>query len=70
MAELFQKVVSYEFNYLCDACGNGMMRETGEQDGKGFVHSCMICGAKATLDKSYPHIEFFAEGSEPDGANV
>lgn len=66
MTELFRKVVPYEFNYLCDACGNGMVRASGEKDGDGFIHSCMICSKKVTLPKSYPHIEHFGEGEEPE----
>lgn len=66
MAELFQKVVPYEFNYLCEACGNGMMKANGEQEGEGFVHGCMICSATATLSKPYPHVEYFPEGQQPE----
>lgn len=66
MSELFQKVVPYEFNYLCDACKSGMMRSSGVKEDSGFVHTCMICSANATLPKSYPHVEYFPQGEEPE----
>ncbi len=66
MAELFQKVVPYEYNYLCDSCGKGMMVDTGEMDGVDHIHKCMICSKKVSLAKSYPHVEYFPVGQEPD----
>jgi hypothetical protein len=66
MAELSQKVVPYEFNYLCDVCGSGMLQATGAKKGDEFFHVCMICSAEALLAKSYPHVEYFAVGQEPD----
>ena len=68
MSELFQKVVPYEYNYLCDACKSGMMKATGEQDGVNFAHKCMICSAEKSLAKSYPHIEYFSESEQPEAS--
>lgn len=66
MAEIFRKVTPYEYNYLCDQCNNGMMYVAGEQDAAGhYPHKCMICGHTASLNKSYPHVEFFGEGEAP-----
>ena len=67
MAELFQKVIPYEYNYLCDSCGKGMMLFTGEMDGAKYVHKCAICSAKSSLSKTFPHVEYFPLGQEPEG---
>jgi len=66
MPELHQKVVPYEYNYLCDACEGGMMQATGEKTEKGYTHKCMICSSEAHLAKSYPHIEYFPLDACPD----
>ena len=66
MSEVIRKVTPYEYNYLCDQCKNGMVRVNGEKDSTGkYPHQCMICGAEATLNKSYPHVEYFGEGEKP-----
>lgn len=66
MAELSRKVVPYEYNYLCDSCGKGMMIATGEKTATSFTHACAICGSKAELKKSYPTVGFYGEDEQPD----
>jgi DNA-directed RNA polymerase subunit RPC12/RpoP len=66
MAEISRKVVPYEYAYICDKCKTGMMLATGEKNAAGlFPHKCMICGNKAELKKSYPHVEYFGEAERP-----
>lgn len=66
MAEIFRKVVPYEYNYLCDSCGKGMMIAAGDKNSNGFPHKCVICGHQADLKKQYPVVEFFGEEEQPE----
>lgn len=66
MSEISRKVVPYEFNYLCDSCGKGMMIATSEKNSAGVAHKCAICGHKQDLHKTYPSVEFFGEEEQPE----
>lgn len=66
MAEISRKVVPYEYNYLCDSCGKGMMIAAGEKTAAGFPHKCAICSHHADLKKRYPVVEYFGEEEQPD----
>lgn len=66
MAEISRKVVPYEYNYLCDSCGKGMMISSGDKNSSGFPHKCVICGHQADLRKQYPNVEFFGEEEQPE----
>lgn len=65
MSEINRKVVPYQYNYLCDHCGKGMMISTGEKSAAGFAHNCVICGHAANLKKAYPRVEYYGEGEQP-----
>ncbi len=64
MAEIKRLVRPVEVNYLCDACGKGMMTKVGDMDpGTGAIeHRCMICNASQTFYwNSYPRIDHVGE---------
>lgn len=65
MSEINRKVVPYEYNYLCDKCGKGMMVSSGEKTAAGFPHKCVICNHVTNLKKTYPRVEYFGEGEQP-----
>jgi hypothetical protein len=58
--ETHTKVESFEIDYRCDECGEGMMRPTGrcmESYPPQYPHSCTVCKATKTFtNKRYPHI--------------
>lgn len=61
MPEVRQRVETYEVNYVCDACGHGMMeldRDSGPEREHGeYPHVCMICGHRQNLKGGvYPRI--------------
>lgn len=66
MSEISRKVIPYEYNYLCDSCERGMMKPTGRINDGMIEHQCMICSHQQDMSKTYPHIEYFGEGEEPD----
>ena len=60
MSEVKREVRSVEVNYLCDACGQGMMTKCGDRDSVtgDIEHRCLICDHMQTFKwKSYPRIE-------------
>ena len=60
MPEVKREVRPIEINYVCDACGNGMMAQTGPMDeATGDIeHSCPICDHKQTFKwRAYPHYD-------------
>jgi hypothetical protein len=60
MPELKREVRPVEVNYVCDACGNGMMTPCGEMDPKtgNIDHRCMICDHQQVFQwRPYPRIE-------------
>jgi uncharacterized cysteine cluster protein YcgN (CxxCxxCC family) len=47
-------------NYLCDACGKGMMTRVGEMDPKtgDIEHRCVICDHQQCFQwREYPRID-------------
>ncbi len=60
MPENKREVRPVEVNYLCDACGQGMMAQCGDMDSSSgeIPHRCLICDHRQTfLWNSYPRIE-------------
>jgi hypothetical protein len=54
MPEIKREVRPVEVNYICDACGQGMMARSGEMDPKtgDIEHRCLICDHQQTLKAS------------------
>lgn len=68
MPEIKRIVRPVEVNYICDACGEGMMEQIGEMDAKtgDIEHKCMICDQHHTFQwKHYPRIEHVGENETP-----
>jgi hypothetical protein len=60
MPEVKHEVKPIEVNYVCDACGNGMMEAIGEMDKASgeWEHQCLICDHKQVFRwQRYPRIE-------------
>ncbi|TGD72993.1 type II citrate synthase [Mangrovimicrobium sediminis] len=60
MPEVKREVRPIEVNYVCDACGQGMMSQSGAMDPQtgDIEHSCMICNHKQTFQwRPYPRID-------------
>lgn len=61
MPEVTRPVRPVEVNYLCDSCGHGMVRSTGDinpQTGE-VPHACVICGFGHVFKWiKYPKIDF------------
>lgn len=65
MPEVRMEVLPIEVNYLCDACGNGMMAARGEMDPEtgDIEHRCVICDHAQTFKwRPYPHIDYVEAG--------
>ncbi|MEP5569274.1 MAG: type II citrate synthase [Halioglobus sp.] len=61
MAEVKREVRPVEVNYVCDACNQGMMTQSGEMDPQtgDIEHSCLICDHKQSFQwRSYPRIDY------------
>ena len=61
MPELKREVRPVEVNYLCDACGKGMMARAGERDpATGEIeHRCLICDHRQSFKgRAYPRIDY------------
>jgi hypothetical protein len=61
MPEIKVNVRPVEVNYVCDACGKGMMAAVGEMDPKSgdIGHHCLICDHEQTFQwRPYPHIDY------------
>ncbi len=60
MAEVKREVRPVEVNYLCDACGQGMMAQSGplDPDTGDIEHKCLICNHQQTFQwRAYPRID-------------
>ncbi len=60
MPEVKREVRPVEVNYVCDACGQGMMAQSGQLDQEtgNIEHSCLICDHKQNFQwRSYPRID-------------
>ncbi|MEQ9462324.1 MAG: type II citrate synthase [Haliea sp.] len=60
MPELKREVRPIEVNYVCDACGKGMMAACGDMDPKtgAIDHRCMICDHQQVFSwQPYPRVE-------------
>jgi len=60
MPEKSTKVQAYRVDYLCDECGETVMRFTGTCypiHPKRYEHTCGMCNANVKLDRVYPYIE-------------
>jgi hypothetical protein len=60
MPEIKREVRPVEVNYICDACGQGMMARSGAMDpASGEIeHHCLICNHQQTfLWREYPRID-------------
>ena len=69
MPEIKRPVQAIEVNYVCDKCGHGMMKHTGEMEAvSGLVpHKCMICGHEQNFKwVSYPKIRYIGIDESPD----
>ena len=67
MPEVKQEVRPIEVNYICDACGKGMMSPVGEMDPTSgdIEHQCLICNHEQTFQwRPYPRIDH-VEVEEP-----
>ncbi len=60
MPEQKREVRPIEVNYVCDACGQGMMTACGDMDRKtgAIDHRCLICDHQQVFAwRPYPRIE-------------
>ena len=60
MPEVKRVVVPVEINYICDACGQGMMEKVGDMDPKtgDIDHRCLICDHRQVFQwLQYPRID-------------
>ncbi|MEQ9394577.1 type II citrate synthase [Haliea sp.] len=60
MPEIQREVRPIEVNYVCDACGKGMMSACGDMDPKtgAIDHRCLICNHQQVFNwRPYPRIE-------------
>ena len=65
MPEQKQEVKPIQINYVCDACGTGMMSPSSEMDpASGDIeHHCLICDHKQTFQwRPYPRIDYVETG--------
>jgi predicted SprT family Zn-dependent metalloprotease len=64
MPEVKRPVKTVEVNYVCDACGHGMMEQRGESNlvtGEN-LHACVICGHEQVFKwVTYPRIAYVGE---------
>lgn len=61
MPEVKRRVQPIEVNYVCDACGHGMMQKTADADPTSgeTPHRCMICDHQQSFKWiHYPRIEY------------
>ena len=61
MPELSKEAHVYNVSYICDECGKGEMRPTGEMLASHppqFPHKCNNCGAKNVFGRQYPQITY------------
>jgi hypothetical protein len=61
MPELKQEVRPVQVNYVCDACGKGMMSPRGEMDPVtgDIEHHCLICDHEQAFQwRAYPRIDY------------
>lgn len=60
MAEIKREVRPVEVNYLCDACNQGMMVQSGpmDPDTGDIDHKCLICNHQEAFRwRAYPRID-------------
>ncbi len=66
MAERDFEVNAIGVDYVCDACGTGVMQQNGKMITEGILandwgpkwpYKCPKCGHTVTLDVSYPFIK-------------
>lgn len=60
MPEVKREVRPVEINYVCDACGQGMMSQSGPMDEAtgNIEHRCLICNHQQTFQwRAYPRID-------------
>lgn len=60
MPEIKKRVHTYKIDFICDVCGTGFYRPTGEallSNPIQYPHSCTVCGSKMTVKGyAYPYI--------------
>ena len=59
MAEIKTEVKTYQIDYVCDECGCGYLRPTGEAlltHPPKYPHKCKTCGFKKTFKNKYPTV--------------
>lgn len=56
MTEKSTEVTVHRVEYVCDACGEGVMRSVGQlpAGNTGHVHVCLNCGAQQVFNDIYP----------------
>lgn len=68
MPEIKREVRPIEVNYVCDACGKGMMSQSGpmNEETGAIEHSCLICNHKQTFQwRPYPRIDHVGVDEKP-----
>ena len=62
MPEVENEVKVFEVNYICDKCGIGKMKPTGEaqlSDPPQYPHKCTHCGhTESYFNNMYPIIRY------------
>lgn len=61
MARVERRIKMYEFDMVCDKCGDGYMRPDGvviPTLPAKYPHTCDNCGARAEFDVQYPYIGY------------
>jgi hypothetical protein len=68
MPEVKREVRPVEVNYVCDACGQGMMARSGDMDREtgDIPHRCLICDHSHTFKwREYPRIDHIGLDEQP-----
>lgn len=63
MAETFTPVLPVQVDYICDACGKGSLKPTGEvktSNPPWYVHQCKSCLQYSSHRNQYPYIKYEA----------
>ena len=62
MAEKISDAKVVLVNYICDECGEGVMRRVGDimfmSNPPKFYHECTNCGVGVYFDRYYPYERF------------
>lgn len=67
--EVKTRVITYKVRMVCDKCGNGFMRPTGDVltvYPLQYPHKCSMCGRMDAYRETYPRIEYVEVEADDD----